>query len=98
MLTEVDVYMENLHYVMVAEVKNTLQREDIKNHVRRLQCMRTYADGRGDDRKYMGAVVSPEVDLQTAAVAHKAGFFVIKMSSNAVNIVSPPEWFKPREW
>jgi hypothetical protein len=82
---------------MAVEVKNNLQNDDIYDHLERLGILRKYADSKGDRRKYLGAMAAPDIDNSTMKAICKAGFFVVRMSDKAVDIITTED-FKPREW
>jgi hypothetical protein len=79
------------------EVKTNLTNADVRDHVRRMEKLRGYADGHGDRRKLLGAVAGAIASEEVKAFAIKNGFFVLEQSGDTVRI-SVPEGFKPREW
>jgi hypothetical protein len=96
-LAEIDVFLENSEYAMAVEVKTRLTREDVRDHVKRLEILRKVADDHEDKRKYLGAVAGAVVDQDVSAYALKTGFYVIIPSGEAVEIEAP-NGFKPRIW
>jgi hypothetical protein len=79
------------------EVKTRLTREDVQDHVKRLEILRTVADAHKDKRKYLGAAAGAVIDQKVSAYALKTGFYVILPSGEAVEIEAPPG-FNPRVW
>jgi len=93
---EIDVFLENYSKAMLVEVKTTPTTEDVKDHVKRLDKMRKYADLRGDKRIFLGAVAGVVITDNVRKYILKQGFFVIEPSGEGFNITSPKG--KPKEW
>ncbi|MDR2210041.1 MAG: hypothetical protein LBO65_01040 [Spirochaetaceae bacterium] len=96
-ITEVDILLENGDTALAVEVKTTLTDNDVRDHVRRMEKLRSYADEHQDKRKLLGAVAGAIAADEVKALAIKNGFFVLEQSGDTVKI-SVPEDFKPREW
>jgi hypothetical protein len=96
-LAEIDILLENGEYAMAVEVKTRLTAKDVKDHVKRMDILRSVADEHHDQRKYLGAVAGAVISREVSAYALKNGFFVISPSGDTVN-VEAPEGFKPRVW
>jgi hypothetical protein len=96
-VAEVDILLENGDVVLAVEVKTTLTENDVRDHIRRMEKLRLYADGHGDKRKLLGAVAGGIASQEVKAVAVKSGFFVLEQSGDTVKI-SVPKGFKPKEW
>jgi hypothetical protein len=93
---EIDVFLENYSKAMLVEVKTTPTTEDVKDHVKRLQKMRKYADLHGNKRTFLGAVAGVVIKDTVRKYILKQGFFVIEPSGESFNI-TPPNG-KPKEW
>ena len=93
---EIDVYLENYSKAMLTEVKTTPTTENVKEHVKRLQKMRKYADLHGDKRIFLGAVAGVVITDNVRKYILKQGFFVIEPSGEGFNITPPKK--KPKEW
>jgi len=93
---EVDVKLENGDKVMLVEVKTKLTTEDVKEHIERLEKMRTFADLRGDKRTFLGAVAGVVMTPHVKNYALGQGFYVIEPSGETFNI-TPPQG-EPKEW
>jgi len=93
---EIDVKLENGDKVMLVEVKTNLTTQDVKDHVKRLDKMRVYADLHGDKRAFLGSVAGVVMTKNAKEYALKQGFFVIEPSGETFNIISPGN--KPKEW
>jgi hypothetical protein len=96
-ITEVDILLENGDTVLAVEVKTALTDTDVRDHLRRMEKLRSYADEHQDKRKLLGAVAGAIASEEVKAFAIKNGFFVLEQSGDTVKI-SVPKDFKPREW
>jgi hypothetical protein len=96
-VAEVDILLENGDIALAVEVKTLLTNKDVRDHLRRMEKLRLYADEHGDKRKLLGAVAGGVASREVKAFAVKSGFFVLEQSGDTVRI-SVPEGFKPREW
>ncbi|MHB9293179.1 hypothetical protein Holit_02300 [Hollandina sp. SP2] len=97
-LAEVDVLLENDDSVMVVEIKADPSIEDVKDHVKRMETLRAYADSRNDQRGCLGAIAGGIVSDAVRNYALKQGFYVLEQSGNTVNITATPESWKPKRW
>jgi hypothetical protein len=95
-LFEVDVFLENSEKAMLVEVKTKLTTEYVKDHVKRLEKMRKYADLRGDKRIFLGAVAGVVMTPHVKKYALGHGFYVIEPSGETFNITPPSG--QPKEW
>ena len=96
-LTEVDVWLENGEFAMAVEVKSCLSKQDVTDHLKRMEILRRYLDGRRDTRKLLGAAAGAVFKNEAKEYALENGFYVIEQSGDTVQI-KPPEGFKPRIW
>jgi hypothetical protein len=96
-VAEVDILLENGDAVLAVEVKTTLTEKDVRDHLGRMEKLRSYADEHQDKRKLLGAVAGAIASKEVKDFAVKSGFFVLEQSGDTVRI-SVPEGFKPREW
>jgi len=96
---EVDLFLENGEIAILIEVKTTLERADVREHIERLEKYRRYVDATGHDKRhFIGAVAGAVVSDEVADFAMKNGMYVIVQSGKAVEIVEPPERFQAKEW
>ena len=93
---EVDVILENGEIAMIVEVKTKLTIEYVKDHIKRLEKMRAYADLHGDKRKFLGAVAGVVITPNARNYALAQGFYVIEPSGESFLITPPPG--QPKEW
>ena len=97
-IAELDMLLENGDSVVVVEMKSKPDNADIREHVERMDKLRAYADGKGDKRKYYGAMGGIIFDENIRNYALKCGFFVIEPSGESFNLVAPEGDNKPRAW
>ena len=97
-IAEADVFLENSEKAMVVEIKSKPDTDDIKDHIERMDKLRAYADGKGDKRKYFGAIGGMVIDDNVRNYAFKCGFFVIEPSGNTFDVIAPTGDYKPRGW
>ena len=96
---EIDLFLEDGDVAILIEVKTTLETKDVRKHIERIEKYRQYANATsGDKRRFIGAVAGAVVEGDAEAFAHENGMYVIVQSGKAVEIVTPPEGFKAREW
>ncbi|MCL2877967.1 MAG: hypothetical protein FWF13_04225 [Acidobacteria bacterium] len=96
---EVDLFLENGEVAILIEVKTTLETTDVRRHVERLEKYRRYANAAsGDKRRFIGAVAGAVVTDEAATFAQDNGLYVIVQSGKAVEILTPPEGFRAKEW
>jgi alpha-galactosidase/6-phospho-beta-glucosidase family protein len=93
---EVDVVLENGDKAMLVETKTKPSTKDVKDHVKRLEKMRRYADLRGDKRKFLGAIAGVVMTANVKQHILEQGFFAVEPSGETFNIF-PPQG-QPREW
>jgi hypothetical protein len=93
---EADVILENGDKVMLVETKTKPTITDVKEHIKRLEKMRQYADLHGDKRKYLGAVAGVVMTKNVRNYILQQGLFAVEPSGETFNIIAPEG--KPREW
>ena len=55
-IAEADVFLENMDKVMAVEIKSKPDIDDIKDHIERMNKLRSWADAKGDKRGYYAAM------------------------------------------
>jgi hypothetical protein len=93
---EVDILLENGDQAMLVEVKSKLTTRDVKDHIKRLEKMRLYANSRGDKRMFLGAVAGVVMTPETKKYAMNQGFYVVEPSGESFQI-TPPNG-QAKEW
>ena len=97
---DIDLFLDEGDTAILIEVKTTLETADVREHIERLEKYRRYVDarGNGDKQRVVGAVAGAVVKGEAETVAHESGLYVIVQSGEAVEILTPPEGFKAKEW
>ena len=90
-LAEIDLFLENGDYVMIVEVKSLFTREDVNDHLKRMETMRQYADLHNDKRKYLGAAAGALVEGAVREYALEKGLYVIEQTGDTVSIAAPDQ-------
>jgi hypothetical protein len=90
--------LENGDSVLVVEIKADPSIEDVKDHVKRMQTLRAYADAHTDKRYYLGAIAGGIVSAGIRDYALKNGFYVLEQSGDTMNIAPVPASWMPRRW
>jgi hypothetical protein len=88
-LAEIDLFLENGDYAMVVEVKSLFTRDDVNDHLDRMDTVRRYADLHGDRRKYLGAAAGALMADDIGAYALACGLFVVTQTGDTVRIAAP---------
>jgi hypothetical protein len=97
---EIDLLLENGDIAILIEVKTALETSDVRKHIETVEKYRRWVDskGKGDDIRFVGAVAGAVIKGDAEEFAHENGMYVIVQSGEAVEIVTPPEGFKAKEW
>jgi len=90
------VFLQNGEKAMLVEVRTKLTTEDIRDHIKILEKMRTYADLHGDKHTFLGAVAGVAMTADVKNYALGQGFYVIEPYGETFNITSPSG--QPKEW
>ena len=87
---EIDLLLEDGDVAILIEAKTTLKRDDVLDHIERLEKYRCYVDssGSGEKRRYVGAVAGTVIAENVIDFAHESGLYVIIQSARAVEISS----------
>lgn len=93
---EIDVFLENGDKAMLVEIKTKLTVDHIKEHIKRLEKMRVYADLHGDKRGFLGAVAGVVITPHVKKYALEQGLYVVEPAGETFNITAPGG--KPKEW
>jgi hypothetical protein len=85
-------------FVMAVEVKSKVEKADIARHVERMKTIIKYPPEMAIGRKVLGAMASGvSLSAEERAIVHEAGFFLLELKGEAVELVRPPEGFEPME-
>jgi hypothetical protein len=97
-ILEVDAFLENGDKVMIVEIKSKPNIDDVNYQIEKMEKLRTYADLKGDNRKYLGAIGGVVFSESEKMYALKNGFYVIEPSGDTFTITEPKGKYHPREW
>jgi hypothetical protein len=97
---EIDLVLENGDVIILIEVKTRLKVPRVLKHIETMGKYRRWVDskGRGINLRFIGAVAGAVVEDDAKDLAHENGMYVIVQSGKAVEIVTPPEGFRAKEW
>ena len=96
-ITEVDVLLEDGDIVIAIEVKAKPDKDDVLDHIERMEKLRRAADKRNDNRRYRGAIAGAILSDELRRYILKQGLYLIEQTGDTVQI-NIPENFNPREW
>jgi CO dehydrogenase/acetyl-CoA synthase gamma subunit (corrinoid Fe-S protein) len=96
-LYEIDILLYNTMYAIVVEVKNHLKKDDIDEHIERMEKCIAFPPRGTEGKILLGAVATMIVSEEVERYATKKGFYVIKPSGKSVKIANNSN-FKAAEW
>jgi hypothetical protein len=96
-IAEVDVFLQNGDIAIAVEVKAKPKREDVDDHVQRMEVLRRYADRKNDKRQFQGAVAGAIMGKDVRRYILENGFYLIEQTGDTVQITIP-EGFTARSW
>jgi len=86
---EIDAFLENGSQAMAVEVKTTLDRDDVNDHIKRMEKIRRFADLHNDKRQFFGSMAAAVLDEDTRRYALKQGFYIVELAGEDVKIIKP---------
>jgi hypothetical protein len=98
MLTEIDILLSDTEWVMAVEVKQKLKTTDVDHHIKRLELIQNYPPAEAKGKKLLGAIAGGEGAADVKTYAHNAGFFVLELRGESVDLITPPQGFTPKTW
>jgi hypothetical protein len=99
MRTDIDILLSNTTVCMAVEVKRWLEtKEQVDDHIKRMQLIRQYPPAEAKGKKLLGAIVGAVVTPEAREYAEQNGFFVLELTGEDVRLLEPPEGFQPKEW
>jgi len=93
---QIDGMLENGTQAIAVEVKTTLRKVDIDDHLIRMEKIRKHASEHGDTRQFMGAMAAFIAGEAAKNYALEKGLFVIEPSGEDVKVTKPS--VEPRVW
>ena len=99
MRTDIDILLSNTTVCMAVEVKRWLEKKnDVDDHIKRMQLIRQYPPAEVKGKKLLGAIVGAVVQPEAWEYAEQNGFFVLELTGEDVRLLEPSENFQPKEW
>ena len=96
---QIDLLLDDGNVAILVEVKTNLRNDDVLDHIERLEKYRRWKDSKGESKKrYIAAIACAMVKDNVVTFAQKNGMYVIVQLGNSVEILTPPEGFKAKEW
>lgn len=95
---EVDILIYNSKYVIAIEVKNTLKKDHVDEHLERMKKMQKFPLPDTKGKILLSGVAGMIVGEGVDKYAENKGLFVLKPSGDTVKIVNDKKTFKPKEW
>ncbi len=97
-LYEVDILIYNTDYIVAIEVKNQLKKDDIDNHLLRMEKLQSYPLPASEGKILLGGMAAMIIGNGLEKYTHSRGLFLIKPSGESVKITNNKKTFKPKEW
>jgi vacuolar-type H+-ATPase subunit I/STV1 len=97
-ITDVDILLSNTEWAMAVEVKRDPNINDIDRHIIRMERVRKYPPAEAKGKKLLGALAGGAVDADVRKYAYEAGFYLLELQGESVDLVPPPEGFTPKIW
>ena len=96
---EIDILLVNTNVAVAVEVKSTLTRQDVEDHLARLDKIKQIAPKLFNlsGMTVYGAVAGMIIENNADRFAYQNGLYVLKQNGNIVEIVNNDQ-FEPREW
>jgi hypothetical protein len=98
-LTDIDILLADTEWVMDVEVKReATETKEVDRHVKRMMLIREYPPAEVKGKKLLGAFACSVISPEVRDYAHETGFFVLELKGEAVDLITPPDDFSPKEW
>ena len=97
-LTDIDILLSDTKWAMAVEVKREVVLKDVERHIKRMNIISTHPPAEVKGKKLLGAMAGGTIESEASDLAYESGFFVLQLRGESVELVSPPEGFKPTEW
>ena len=96
--TDIDILLSDTEWCMAVEVKREADDRDVDRHLERMNLIRRYPPLEVVGKKLLGAIAGGIVPPDTAAYAHKAGFYVLTLAEESVSLLDTPPGFVAGVW
>lgn len=95
---EVDILIYNSQYAIALEVKNTLKKDHVDEHLERMRKIQKFPMVGLQGKTLLAGVAAMMVSEGVDKYAENKGLFVLKPSGDTVKIANNKKTFKPQEW
>ena len=96
---EIDLFLEDGDVAILVEAKTTLKKDDVTEHINRIEKYRRFVNADGNSgKRFLGAVAGTVIAENVINFAHDNGLYVIIQSARAVEIIAQPKGFRAKEW
>jgi hypothetical protein len=97
-VTDIDILLSDTDITMAVEVKREPDKEDVDDHLKRMELIKRYPPAEARNKKLLGAIAGGFVPVEVRDYAHKCGFYVLELKGESVCLADCPAGFKPKEW
>ena len=98
-IKEIDILLSDTDAAMAIEVKREFSKKEyVDDHLERMECIRKYPPAEAVGKKIFGAVAGGVVTPEIKRYAFKNGLYVLELTGETVDLVTPPDGFVPRKW
>ena len=98
MLTDIDILLSDSEWAMAVEVKRRMVKEDVIDHIERMDRILKHPPAEVKGKKLLGAMAGGTINPDALKLAYETGFFVLELKGESIDLLTPPEGFKPTEW
>jgi hypothetical protein len=97
--TNIDILLADTTLCMIVEVKRELDdKRDVDDHVKRMELIRQYPPAEVVGKQLLSAMAGGVVVDEVKDYAYKAGFYVLELTGESVQLTPPPEGFVQKKW
>ena len=98
MPTDIDILLSDTEWAMAVEVKRKMKKEDVEDHVERMNRILKHPPAEVKGKKLLGAMAGGTIDPEALNFAYETGFCVLELKGESMELLTPPEGFEPTEW
>jgi DNA repair exonuclease SbcCD ATPase subunit len=95
---EIDILLVDTEWSMAVEVKSHAKAKHIEQHEKRMELIRKYPPFQFNAPKLLGAIAAGFISPEVRKMAMAAGFFVLELNGDQMDLINPPPDFEPKEW
>ena len=95
--TQIDILLENSEFIVAVEIKTKPAKQDVEQHMQRLEILREYRNQYNDKRKIRGAIAGAIFPENVKTTVLEAGMYVLEQSGDTI-LLNKPDDTCLREW